>query len=319
MLETTTTRHNPLIDPDLHVWHGEVAVYLFLGGVVAGLMVLSGVLRIWMPELKRSEALKLLPWTNLVLLSIGMLCLWLDLSNRFNAWRFYIALRPISPMSWGAWILLLVYPISAHFAWADTRADWRESILKRLPFMRGLADWSIRAGKQFGVASIVVGSLLGIYTGILLGAFSSRPLWNSALLGPLFMVSGLSTAAAFLLLFKLNDDERRWIGLADMILIISELGILGLWIIALAAGGGASQTALGLVFGGPWTAAFWSLVIGLGLLVPLFGEWLEHRQGAPAGRGPAILVLIGGLSLRWIMVYAGQHSSWVEPAMALGN
>ena len=42
MQEITSTRSNPLIDPDLHIWHGEVAAYLFLGGVVAGVMVLMG-------------------------------------------------------------------------------------------------------------------------------------------------------------------------------------------------------------------------------------------------------------------------------------
>ena len=36
-----------------------------------------------------------------------------------------------------------------------------------------------------------------IYTGILLSSLGARPLWASGILGPLFLVSGLSTAAAF--------------------------------------------------------------------------------------------------------------------------
>src|SRR6266545_2800689 len=39
--EMVTSRHNPLVDPSLHVWAWEIPVYLFLGGFVAGLMVLS--------------------------------------------------------------------------------------------------------------------------------------------------------------------------------------------------------------------------------------------------------------------------------------
>ncbi len=42
MLEFTTTRHNPLIDPHLAVWSWEIPVYLFLGGLVAGMMILAG-------------------------------------------------------------------------------------------------------------------------------------------------------------------------------------------------------------------------------------------------------------------------------------
>ena len=44
---------------------------------------------------------------------------------------------------------------------------------------------------------MALGVVLGIYTGILLSAFGARPLWNSAVLGLLFLISGLSSAAAF--------------------------------------------------------------------------------------------------------------------------
>ena len=43
MHEITTTRANPMVDPSVHVWHAEVPIYLFLGGLVAGLMVLTGI------------------------------------------------------------------------------------------------------------------------------------------------------------------------------------------------------------------------------------------------------------------------------------
>ena len=45
-------------------------------------------------------------------------------------------------------------------------------------------------------ANIVLGVALGIYTGILLNTMVARPLWNSAILGPLFLFSGLSAGAA---------------------------------------------------------------------------------------------------------------------------
>jgi hypothetical protein len=108
--EITTTRGNALIDPVLHVWHAEIPIYLFLGGVVAGLLVLPALDAWRRPDAPRSRALALLPWLAPVLLSLGMLFLWLDLENRWNVLRFYFVLRAASPMSWGAWILLLIYP-----------------------------------------------------------------------------------------------------------------------------------------------------------------------------------------------------------------
>ena len=44
--------------------------------------------------------------------------------------------------------------------------------------------------------------ILGIYTGILFSAFNARPLWNTSILGPLFLTSGLSAAAAVIILFS---------------------------------------------------------------------------------------------------------------------
>jgi len=156
-----------------------------------------------------------------------------------------------------------------------------------------------------------MGAALGIYTGVLLGTMAARPLWNSALLGPLFLVSGLSTGAAFMLLFGLSERERLFLSRTDMGLIGAELVIIALWIISLATAGGPSQGAVAVIFGGPYTAAFWTLVVALGLLAPLLGEWLELKHGAVPGKGTAILVLLGGFALRWILVFAGQATGWV--------
>ena len=115
-----------------------------------------------------------------------------------------------------------------------------------------------------------------------------------------------------MLLFGLTDNERKSLGRADMGLIAVELALLALWMMGLATGGSSSQGALAVIFGGPYTAAFWTLVVALGLLAPLVGEWLEYKHGAVPGKGTAILVLLGGFALRWILVFAGQATGWVS-------
>lgn len=292
MNEITTTRANALIDPSMHIWHLEIPLYLFLGGLVAGIMVLSGYFLLRYPNEKdRSTALSLLPWSAPVLLSLGMLFLWLDLDNRWNVFRFYFAFRLSSPMSWGSWILLAIYPISIATAWAATPIGNKE------PRLRPLA-----------IANLIAGAALGIYTGILLGTMAARPLWNSPVLGPLFLVSGISTGAAFLLLMGVSSKERSTLAKIDMYAIVVELLLIALWLIGLMAGATAARAAGWQLLGGPFTAAFWTMVVALGLLTPLFGEWLEHRHSLIPGRVMAALVLIGGFALRWIIVYAGQQS-----------
>jgi formate-dependent nitrite reductase membrane component NrfD len=314
MNEITNTRHNHLIDPTMHVWGWEIPLYLFLGGVVAGIMILSGIHVLRRGGKQPSTALALMPWMAPIAISVGMFFLWLDLEHPFNAWRFYLTFELTSPMSWGAWILLGVYPVSILLAWFTTperlKAPWREKLARQTLFGR-IEAWIEENAALLAKLNIVMGASLGIYTGVLLGTMASRPLWNSALLGPLFLVSGLSTGTAFMLLFGLSDEERKSLGRADMGLIAIELALLAMWMIGLATGGSVAQRALSVIFGGPYTAAFWTLVVALGLLAPLVGEWLELKHGAVPGRGTAVLVLMGGFALRWILVFAGQATGWV--------
>ena len=336
MQEITSTRSNALVDPGMHIWHGEVAGYLFLGGLVAGVMVLMGLSllqkheRNGAPPPPRSAHLGLLPWTVPVLLSVGMFFLWLDLENPWNAFRFYFVFRLTSPMSWGAWILLAIYPASLALAWRTTPLatrqkvlDWvddRWSLASRFPGvarrLAALGDWVDEHNTAVGWTNVVAGVGLGVYTGMLLGTMASRPLWNSAILGPLFLTSGMSTGAAYMLLYKLDDGERLLLSRVDMGLILAELALISVWLIGLMSGGGAHRAAAHAVLGGPWTTAFWTLVVVMGLVVPFVAEWMEQRGGHIPGRLAAVLVLAGGFALRWILVYAGQHEGMAQMAIS---
>jgi len=41
-----TARNNTLIDPGLHIWTWEVAMYLFMGGLTAGIMILAALMTV---------------------------------------------------------------------------------------------------------------------------------------------------------------------------------------------------------------------------------------------------------------------------------
>jgi formate-dependent nitrite reductase membrane component NrfD len=66
-----------------------------------------------------------------------------------------------------------------------------------------------------------------------------------------------------------------------------------------------------LFLGGEYTAVFWIFVVGLGLVLPLFIEIVEARGVHVSAKIPALLVLFGGLILRFIVVDAGQTSRWL--------
>lgn len=308
MRETWTNRDNAAVDPTLHAWHGEVAGDLFLAAIVAGIMVLTGIFALRESSDQRSRALRLVPWLSPVLISVCLLLLWLDLANKFNAFRFYLVFRPQTPMSWGSWIILAVYPVSVLFALSEMPGDLREHLGKSLSLIPRLAAWADRRARGLARASVLLGTALGLYTGVVLSVYPARPLWNSALLPLVFLSSGLACASACFLLTHLKDRECRLCGRLNTAFLGAHLVLLALWIVDLAGGDASRHHAVQLLFGGSYTAAFWTLVVALGIAAPLTGELVVRRRGAMPGPATAFFILVGAFSLRWILIYAGQHS-----------
>ncbi len=318
MLEVVHGRHNALIDPSLQVWGWEIPVYLFLGGLAAGVLILPALMELLSGAKARSMALRLAPWLSAALLSLGMCALFLDLSFKLHVYRFYLAFEATSPMSWGSWILLLVYPVAILLGLGGLTEGERARLLASAGRVRLTSLLMCLLGRADALrrpllwAGVVVGAGLGIYTGILLGAMAARPQWNSAILGPLFLTSGMSTGAALLLLLGLDEHERHAVVRWDVGAIVAELVLIGVLLVGFATGDRTSQHAFWHLTSGPWAAPFWSLVVVTGLGVPLALEAVEIRRRLPLAMLTPVLVLIGGLSLRVVLMLSGQASSFRE-------
>jgi formate-dependent nitrite reductase membrane component NrfD len=316
MPELWITRGNHLVDPTMSVWAWQIPIYLFLGGWVAGMMVLSGYYLLQGRQERRDCMCRFTPWIGLVLLSLGMFALFLDLEHKPYVWRLYTTFEVASPMSWGAWILVLVYPVLLVTALVRP-PDWLSDVA---PAAGRLSAWlGARSGRVRMVAygNIVIGAALGIYTGILLSALGARPLWNSALLGPLFLLSGLSSAAAFVHMVARSGEEREGLARADIVFLVLELAAIALFFIGLLSSTEVHKAAAGLLLGGPFTAVFWVVVVGLGILLPLVIQSLAVSHRVRHTALAPLLVLAGGLALRFVIVYAGQASHWATRSSAL--
>lgn len=311
MNEITNTRYNHLIDPTLSIWGWEISVYLFLGGLVAGMMILSGYFLYRERHKQFVTSCTVVPLIGIILLTIGMFALFLDLEHKLYTWRMYTTFQPTSPMSWGAWILLLVYP--AMFSMLLIKVPG--FIPKKLTLLFKWSEYinnNKRVLQVIGIANMVIGSGLGIYTGVLLSSYGARPLWNSSILGILFLVSGLSTASALVHMIAKDKEESRLLARADNLFILFELLILGLFIINLLSSTQAHINAVKIILNGPYAAGFWVFVVGLGLVIPLLIQSLavshriKHTAVAP------VLVIAGGLILRFVIVNAGLLSHWTK-------
>ncbi|MGB0428971.1 MAG: NrfD/PsrC family molybdoenzyme membrane anchor subunit [Bacteroidia bacterium] len=303
-------RMNYRVDPTLNIWHWEIPLYLFLGGLAAGLLFFASFYYLMGKENDYPAAVKKAPIIAPFLLVIGLVVLFLDLNHKLYFWRLYTTIRLESPMSWGAWTLMVITPLS--FIWAAIHIkevfpkwDWKFDFIKKLE------AFFIKYKKPMAWIMVVYAVLLGIYTGVLLSAFNARPLWNTSILGPLFLASGLSAGAAVIVLFSKNEIERKLFSKIDIIIIAAELFFIIHMFMGLLASTQVQIEAAQLFLNGPYTLPFWIFVVFLGMLVPALLEFLELKGQKIPVLIPVLLILFGNVMLRFLIVYAGQASRYL--------
>jgi len=319
-------------------WGLLIVVYLFLGGLSAGLFFAAGLANYLTVDDKpiyakvaRMGAL-LAPWP----VAIGSSLLILDLGNWFRFYKLFMHFRWQSPMSIGSWLLTVFTLIAFVYLFAWLKEDERKWIFSRIPatwkqvhrLNVDISSWREKIAMVGFPFSIGV----GIYTGVLLGAVSARPFWNTNLVAQMFLFSALSSGSAALLLAMILDrknpiekHETKFLVTLDVVFISLELFIILPYIIHGQLSSQAVKDALTLIMGGPYTLIFWVFFLFLGLLVPLAIEVYELFPSIFKGREfhgsrnmaltAAGLVLFGGFLLRYIFVYAGQMSSFHRMGM----
>ena len=301
---------NYKVDPTLHIWGWEIPTYLFLGGLAAGILFFAALYYLRGKENMYQSAVKWVPMFTPLFLVIGLGALFLDLHHKPYFWRLYTTIKLQSPMSWGAWTLMVITPLSIVWSMSYAREvfpkfDWKYKILYTLE------KFFIENRKQIAWILIVFAVILGIYTGILLSAFNARPLWNTSILGPLFLVSGMSAGAALIMMLTKDPAERKRFSQIDLLLIAIELALVVHMFMGFRASSQVQIEAAELFLGGPYTLPFWIFVVLLGMIVPAMLEFWELRGKHIPAYIPAVLIIFGNIMLRFIIVYAGQASRYL--------
>jgi formate-dependent nitrite reductase membrane component NrfD len=319
-------------------WGLLIVVYLFLGGLSAGLFFVAGLANYLeedgqpaYPAIARMGAL-LAPWP----VAIGSSLLILDLGNWHRFYKLFTHFRLESPMSIGSYLLMLFTGIAFLYAFSWLPEAWRQQLFAKVPptwkqVHRLNVDFSAHR-KTLAMIGFPLSIGVGIYTGVLLGAVSARPFWNTNLVAQMFLFSALSSGTAALLLALLLDKRNpvaqrdlKFLVWLDVVFISLELFIILPYLIHGQLSVLAVKQALSLILGGPYTLVFWVFFLGFGLLVPLAVEIYElapsllKNQPFHGNRNLALttagLVLFGGFLLRYIFVYAGQVSSFHKMGM----
>jgi protein NrfD len=109
---------NYKVDPQLHIWGWEIPLYLFLGGLAAGILFFAAFYYLKNRDKEMPTTIKTAPLITPLLLIIGLLALFIDLNHKLYFWRLYTTIKLESPMSWGAWTLMVITPVS--IIWSAT-------------------------------------------------------------------------------------------------------------------------------------------------------------------------------------------------------
>jgi polysulfide reductase chain C len=288
-------------------WGWAVAVYLFMAGMGGGVFLFSFILE-RMGTYGQVAAIGAL--LGPVLVFIGTLFLLVDLGSVFKVYRLFSSASTFMT-SWmvrGTWILAafiicaLAYslPSFALFEW--------------LPWAGASASSTFR--QAIGVVAALLSILVVVYPGFLLGVLKSIPLWNTPALPLLFFLSGLDNGIAALLAvallfpgsFALNGFHL--LGAGDVVLISLLLIVLGAYIEIVRQAGETAAASIRLLR----TPVFVGGVLIAGLLVPLglliYGFFVTHAVALRVlSGGISMLLLAGGLLLRYSIIRAGIHTA----------
>jgi formate-dependent nitrite reductase membrane component NrfD len=298
-------------DPE---WTWYILGYFFVAGLAGGSYFLATLLRHWGTPGDEPIA-RLGMYVAFPATLICPILLTLDLTKPLRFWHmlvnttpddFGVNLKIWSPMSVGVWALVLVSGLTV-VSFLDTLA--RDGKLSG----RIASLVAVGGTKPWNAVAAVLWLFIASYTGVLL-AVSNQPVWSDTwALGGLFLASGLSGAAALLLLLSRYrqgaESSRGVLEIAERLFTVLELVLLAVFVLTLIPDGTLDE-AFGMPWLLLWLVALTGTLPGLrglaagGLRVTGGGAIAATRASSWA-LAPA-LVLVGVFALRAAVIFSAQ-------------
>ena len=300
-------------------WPFLIDLYFFLGGIAGGAFVIATVATLLDAQRYRDltrvgyylALLAIIPGPILLTVDLGIPSRFLHMlmvskpttaigMHAINIGPFH--LKPFSPMSAGAWALM-VFSACAFLAALLTFLEDRGN--PRLGTTRLV----------IGIVGGVFGFFIAAYPGVLLGA-TARPLFISAhWLGALFLAVGAATGGAAIALVlslvggQTSDSLSRLMKVTAIALVL-ELVFLALFVVSVSATGSRGiREALAQLLVGSDAIFFWVGAVVVGLVIPLLLQVGGVIRKATPGMTALVsaLVIVGGFLVKYVIIVAGQR------------
>lgn len=312
------------------VWGWQPALYLFLGGMGAGAFVAAMIVYFREGEKCRGTAVVSV-LAAVVCLVVGLLLLLSELITPLRGMMMWQSFSNFTSwMTFGAWIVFAAVVV---FVLVAVCMGKRSSALVSKVW-KGFEGLAPKLARILGVVGVALGLCVAAYTGILLMSAPGVPLWNTPLLPCLFTVSALDTGVALVevvaFVFRKKEDmgegTAKILEIAVVALVVLELAVLALLLTSMlgeadtAVAAAAAQSASILVEG-QLAPFFWGLVVAVGLVLPLVAAVLafvlKSKKAGITSLVGAIGAMVGGCTLRFIIILAGLHADPVMGAVAV--
>jgi len=289
----------------LQFWGADITLDLFFGGLGVGAFIFAVLVSFFYGD-RLSKVSRIASFLTPITVALGLFFLILHLGR---PWRFYLVLlnfNVTSPLSWGAWLQGIFFGLSVIYAFL-----WFVE--------RGESPGNPKLRRGIGYIGMPFALAVGVYHGLLLMTFKSRPLWNTgptvlmAICG--FIITGIALVMLILSISPRNKELLRELRTSRNILggfILIQLFTIALWITSLYFGPGDSHEAM-LRLITQYGLLFWGGAIVIGLVLPvvigtlaLFSEREKETISRLVPFLTSLMVLIGGFLLRYVTIIAVQ-------------
>lgn len=204
----------------------------------------------------------MIAWTGPVLMGIGLLLLIGDAEAGLkDPLRFiYLFTNFNSVMTIGTYFISLFMVAAAYIALMEIL---KKDIMK-------IAEY---VGIVFAIAT-------AIYTGFLIGIIGAVPLWNTAILPILFVVSAFSTGIAGTMFVSAIFDKKvvhhvMSLKKIHLTLLIAEVFLIFTMFLITSSTNGSAAKSVSMLVTGEYSTLFWLGLVVVGLVIPILIEAIE--------------------------------------------
>ena len=155
-----------------------------------------------------------------------------------------------------------------------------------------------------------------VYGGFAMSFINGIPLWNTALLPILYVISGLLGGAEVTFGIALGSGEigvgmamEAWIRL----LLIGFILLIPIYLISVRSTSSTGQASVKYMALGQWAPLFWTAVVIMGMIIPFVAVVDSFLNGLETGVVTFLYLailsgLIGDLAMRYLILRGGMYS-----------